>query len=111
METSPNDWAGKLVPQLCEAIWFVMDYVMVQLEQSSITCVGRTQVEFNGQVFTFPEAGSRDWLCELINRRVTRARSFPDDSLEVEFEGSIVLRITPDPEHPEWEVVDVERRR
>ena len=111
MEDPTSDWATKLVPQLCEAIWFVMDYVMVQLDRSSITCVGRTQVEFNGLVWIFPEPGSRDALCELINRRVVRARSFPDQSLEVEFEFSIVLRVTPDPDHPEWEVTDVADKR
>jgi hypothetical protein len=111
MDTSRSDWANKLAPQLCDAIWFVRDYVMVQLEDSRITCVGRTQIEFNGQVFTFPEPGSRDWLCELINRRVVRARSFPDESLEVEFEFSIILRVTPDPEHPEWEVAYVDTRK
>jgi hypothetical protein len=109
-ERTGEDWAQSLVRDLCDQIWFVRDYVMVQLENSSITCVGQTTIEYAGKIWTFPEEGSRDMLCQLIDRRVMTARSYPDDSLDLEFEGAIYLRVRPDPDHPEWEVTYVQNR-
>jgi hypothetical protein len=102
-----DDWVNVLVGQECDQIIFVRDYVQVGLESNRLSCVGRTSVVINDMTYVFPEAGSRDALCELINQHIVRAESREDGSLVLDFEDGVSLRVTRDPEHPEWEPFEV----
>jgi hypothetical protein len=101
-------WAQVLLGEECAAVWFVRDYVRIQLHRYYVTCTGLIRVSVAGTSYVYPERGSRDALCQLINRLVLRAIGKADGSLDLEFDGAISVSVTPDPEHREWNVTYVE---
>jgi hypothetical protein len=111
VDETAADWAAALPHDELIEVWFVRDYVMLQLERTTITCVGLLRVVVGGVPYEFPASGSRDALWGCIGCRVAKARSWPDDSLEVVFDNGSVISVTPDPSHPEWEVILADYRR
>src|SRR5215210_1880134 len=62
-----------LIGEALNEVIFVMDYFQVGFNGPRLTCLTAGQVELsNGERFVFPEPGSRDALCELIEAVVSR---------------------------------------
>lgn len=99
-----------LVGEECDQIWFVRDYVMVILWKKQITCMNSPQIEVDGVTYNFPEAGSRDALCKLIDKRVRRAVQFGDATVEIEFDDGLKLRVSPFIQEPSWEFIFIADR-
>lgn len=98
-----------LVGEECDQIWFVRDYVMVILEHRTITC-GTAQIEAGGVRHHFPNAGSRDAICELINRHVRAAAQEDDGTVQIEFDDKLILRVSPFADDPMREFIFIAER-
>jgi hypothetical protein len=79
---------------------FVMDYVEFRINYNVLRAYRPPMVELHDGTFArFPEPGSRDALCRLIDSTVTRAAETTVDGrkvIEVETDRSDVLRIDVD---------------
>jgi len=61
-----------LVGEPLNAVSFVMDYVELHFNGSTVRALTAPYVEATHSVVRFPDAGSRDALCHLIGREVTQ---------------------------------------
>jgi hypothetical protein len=78
----------------CElgTVAFVRDYVEFQFDGPILRSLAPPVVVVGGFRHEFPQAGSRDVLCELIGRLVAGAAELPD-RLSVSFAGGAVVEI------------------
>ena len=98
-----------LIGEECDQVWFVRDYVMVQLEHRSITCNTDPEIQVGEAIYRFPSAGSRDALCLLIDKTVRGVRELPTGGVEVAFAGDLTLRVMPTEDEP-WDFLYVQER-
>jgi hypothetical protein len=79
----------------CElsTVAFVRDYVEFQFDGPVLRSLAPPVVVLDGIRHEFPQAGSRDALCELIGRPVEGATELPD-RLSVSFAGDALLEIS-----------------
>jgi hypothetical protein len=75
------------------AISFVMDYVEVHFNGPVLRCIANPTVVSPGEDTTFPEPGSRDRLCELIDRSLERVRCASGPTVVLDFSEGWELRI------------------
>lgn len=76
MET-PDDLAA-LVGGHLDTVSFVMDYVEFRINYSVLRCVTRPIVRVDAGEYRFPDLGSRDALCQLIDAIVAAAELHED---------------------------------
>jgi hypothetical protein len=82
-----------LVGEQLSAVCFVQDYVELHFDGPVIRALTNPVVEVGGQRFTFPAQGSRDALCSLIGRGVTRVQLQDTVALTVHFEGGGTIAV------------------
>lgn len=99
-----------LVGEWCDSIWFVSDYVIVILENRTITCVTDPQIEVAGATYRLPEPGSRDALCALIGKSVVGAVQLETGTVEIEFTEGLILRVSPWTDFPAREFIYIAKR-
>jgi hypothetical protein len=85
MEPPIRDVAD-LVGESVSSIWFVMDYVRIEFNGPYLTAYAAPVIATPEKTYRFPEPGSRDALCELIEQTVAFA--------EVDDEVGITLATT-----------------
>ena len=70
-----DDGLGKLIGGHLDTVSFVMDYVEFRIDYSILRALNPPRVElYDGTAASFPEPGSRDALCRLIDTEVAQAQ-------------------------------------
>lgn len=83
-----------LVGEPLNAVSFVMDYVELHFNGSYLRCLAPPTVVRAGTAITFPDAGSRDGLCRLIEAEVRAIRAVDGGELVVEFSDGAVVQMS-----------------
>ena len=70
-----NDGLGRLIGGHLDTVSFVMDYVEFRIDSNVLRALNPPRVTLHdGTTASFPEPGSRDALCQLIDTEVAVAR-------------------------------------
>jgi hypothetical protein len=70
-----DDGLGRLIGGHLDTVSFVMDYVEFRIDYNILRALNPPRVELHdGTAASFPEPGSRDALCQLIDTEVAQAR-------------------------------------
>jgi hypothetical protein len=88
---------SSLIGEQLSAVIFVVDYLQFDFNGSRLTVFSRPVVEIRGHRERFPEHGSRDALCSLIQQEVTGASTRDGDSIEIIFRSGAHLLISVKP--------------
>jgi hypothetical protein len=101
-----DDELARLIRGHLDTVSFVMDYVEFRIDYHVLRALNGPRVELrDGTTASFPEPGSRDALCELIDTEVADARvvrEADDPRIEVRTTRGDVLCISlDDTEFPE----------
>jgi hypothetical protein len=72
---------------------FVMDYVQIHFNGPVLTCLTNPIVELQDERWRFPEPGSRDALCSLIEQVVVRAIVEEDVQIQIDFVSGHRLKV------------------
>ena len=88
---------SSLIGEQLSAVIFVVDYLQFDFNGSRLTVFSRPVVEIRGHRERFPEHGSRDALCSLIQQEVTGASARDGDSIEIIFRSGAHLLISVKP--------------
>lgn len=76
-----NDGLLSLVAGEIDTVSFVRDYVEFRVDYNVLRALSPPEIRLpDGQSYRFPEAGSRDALCGLIDSSVVEARESGSDS-------------------------------
>ncbi|WP_051866349.1 hypothetical protein [Streptosporangium roseum] len=81
-----------LVGEELNIVAFVMDYVEFHFNGPKLTALTDPRVQMSSQVWTFPQPGSRDALCNLIGRTVQAVSIKTDEHILLNF-GEAILTI------------------
>jgi hypothetical protein len=81
---------GRLIGGHLDTVSFVMDYVEFRIDYNVLRALNAPRVELHdGATASFPEQGSRDALCQLIDTEVAEARvACGDDGPRIEVRTS-----------------------
>jgi hypothetical protein len=95
-----NDGLSRLIAGHLDTVSFVMDYVEFRIDYNILRALNPPRVELqDGTIALFPEQGSRDALCRLIDTEVAEARVVRGDEpprIEVRTSRGDVLSISLD---------------
>ena len=91
---SINDLVGMEV----SGISFVRDYVEIHFDGPILRCISNLTLESEEWQFTFPESGSRDSLCQLINQTIESIDLDENTMLKAKFSGGYELVVPLDQE-------------
>jgi len=98
MSEGPGHPMGALLGEPLNEVIFVMDYFQVGFNGPRLTCLTAGRVELpSGERFVFPEAGSRDALCGLIEAVLAQVED-DDETLRLIFSDGRALAIPLDDE-------------
>jgi hypothetical protein len=78
-----GDLPAPLVGGHLDTVSFVMDYVEFRVNYNILRCMTGPIVRLDSGEYRFPERGSRDALCELIDTVVTVAELHDADRIEL----------------------------
>src|SRR5262245_3599366 len=84
---------GSLIGEPCNAVSFVMDYVEFHFNGQVIRALTAPSVERGSEQFVFPQSGSRDALCDLIEDTVAGVRVSDDIAVDLRFVSGAKLSI------------------
>lgn len=87
------DGLNEIVGTELGSVVFVRDYVQFNFDGPIITFVVDPQVTARGVERTFPNDGSRDYLCALIGKKITGARR-SGDRIHIDFEGEGAVSVS-----------------
>lgn len=83
-----------LVGEPVSGVCFVMDYVELHFNGSYLRCLERPTVMLSGQPpVRFPDGGSRDALCALIDSTLLTVAAADDGELRATFSSGAGLRV------------------
>jgi len=85
---------SSLTGEQLSAVIFVADYVQFDFNGPVLSAFAHPIVEVNGVRYRFPDQGSRDALCSLIQAFVATAGSQDDRSIDVTFDSGAHLSIS-----------------
>lgn len=88
---------ASLIGEELSAVIFVADYILFDFNGARLTVFSRPVVEVRGHRERFPEHGSRDALCALIQQEVSGASARDGDSIEIIFRSGAHLLISVKP--------------
>jgi hypothetical protein len=75
-----SEGLGRLIGGHLDTVSFVMDYVEFRIDYNVLRALNPPRIELHdGTTASFPEQGSRDALCQLIDTEVADARVMHDD--------------------------------
>src|SRR6266481_10091302 len=81
-----------LVEEPLSQVRFVMDYIQLAFDAAVITCFSYPTIYLGNSIYTFPDSGSRDALCELIGQKTIDVSLIEDVDISVTFEkGKIII--------------------
>jgi hypothetical protein len=85
-----DDGLGRLIGGHLDTVSFVMDYVEFRIDYNVLRALNPPRVTLDdGTTASFPEPGSRDALCQLIDTEVVEARIVRgDDAPRIEVRTS-----------------------
>jgi len=95
-EELPN--LNSLAGEQLSSVIFVADYVQFDFNGPVLSAFSPPVVETLGVRYRFPEPGSRDALCSLIQQFVASARAQDDRIIDVTFDSGARLSISLGPE-------------
>jgi hypothetical protein len=85
---------SKLIGARLTSVQFVMDYLILGFdERGALTCLVWPEILDSGKKITFGMEGYRDKLCSLIEKVVKSAAMEQDETMSIDFEDSVELRI------------------
>ena len=94
-----------LVEGHLDTVSFVMNYIELRIGYSILRALNPPRVKLrDGTVATFPQPGSRDALCRLIDTKVVAAREVTDGPWRIEVEtdrGDLLVVPIDSTDHPE----------
>ena len=93
MAKSTSSGTHKLVGEPISGVAFVQDYVEFHFDEKILRAFTPPVVTIDGMQHTFPNPGSRDALCSLIQRTVERLSVIDNERIELGFSGGAVLEI------------------
>jgi hypothetical protein len=82
-----------LVGEQLSSVIFVADYVQFDFNGPILTALSDPVVETEGARYRFPEQGSRDALCGLIQQFVATAIAREEKAIDVTFDSGARLSI------------------
>jgi hypothetical protein len=91
-------------------VWFVMDYLQLQLQGGMATFYAWPTVRSGGDDLGFGQPGYRDALCSLIGQRVVDADVYLDEGVVLSFsQGELVVAPQQIRSAPYPEVIEIDR--
>lgn len=90
---NPSSGIHQLVGEELNIVAFVMDYVEFHFNGPVLRVLVNPTVDIDGASWTFPQASSRDRLCQLIGRTVGAVSAVEDVAIELSFTDGARLRI------------------
>ena len=88
-----NDSLQVLVGDSINAVAFVMDYVEFHFNGRVLRSLTDPILSVGADRFVFPDAGSRDALCTLIDKKVTKIEARDDIAICLQFGSDTALTI------------------
>jgi hypothetical protein len=79
--------------QVVNAVCFVMDYVELHFNGPIFRCLANPVLEMGDKRFVFPEAGTRDALCSLINDTLISVKIEEDQFIHLKFASGSKLSV------------------
>lgn len=83
-----DPFTERLVGEQMSAVAFVMDYVELHFNGRIVRALANPIVQVDGKRIRFPGVGSRDALCQLIGRSVSKAELVEGIAFTCHFGGS-----------------------
>lgn len=80
-----------LVDQNLISISFVLDYLQVGFESSSLTFLEWPQIELDGVSYYHEDRDYRMILCSLLGKSVTTIQEVADTYIKIDFQGGAAL--------------------
>ncbi|MGV9779261.1 hypothetical protein [Streptosporangium sp. NPDC003464] len=87
-----SDEPIELVGRELYTVAFVMDYVEFHFNEAKLTALTEPRIQKDSQAWVFPQPGSRDALCALIERTVQAVNFRADEHISLDF-GDAILTI------------------
>jgi hypothetical protein len=87
---------SKLIGGRLNSVQFVMDYLILGFDgrgRGALTCLVWPEILDSGKKIAFGMEGYRDKLCSLIEKVVKSAAMKQDETISIDFENSVELRI------------------
>ena len=85
---------SSLTGEQLSSVIFVADYVQFDFNGPVLSALSHPIVEVKGVRYRFPEQGSRDALCSLIQQSVADAGAQDNRSIDVTFDSGARLSIS-----------------